>query len=433
MKETAKRLIADPKYSKALEWGKLISITGSAQLIVQITGLVSGILIIRLLPKEEYALYTLANSMLGTMTVLADGGIASGVMAQGGKVWQDKLKLGAVLSTGIDLRRKFAIASFLIALPVLWYLLMHHGASILTTVLIIAALIPAFYSALSDSLLEIVPKLHQNIKPLQKNQVSVNCVRLVLAFLSLFVFPMAFVAVLANGIPRMIGNIKLWKIAGTHADASQSPDPVVKKEILSIVKRSLPTAVYYCLSSQITIWLISVFGTTDSLAKMGALGRLSMLLALFTVLFGTLVTPRFARLASNYNLLLKRYFQIIGGVIFLMSCVVGTVWLFPNQILWVLGKDYQGLGSELVMVVMGSCLSLISAVSFALYTCRGWVLHPTIALPLNLASIVSGILLFNLSTFKGVLMFNIYTSLVLALITSIYCVFKISKLKTVKH
>ena len=73
-------------YLYLLRWIKLIFVTGSAQIIVQATGLFCGILVIRLLPVNEYALYTLANTMLGTMTVLADSGISSGVMAQGGKV-----------------------------------------------------------------------------------------------------------------------------------------------------------------------------------------------------------------------------------------------------------------------------------------------------------------------------------------------------------
>ena len=60
-------------------WLKLITITGLAQVIVQAVGFISGILVIRLLPVQEYALYTLANTMLGTMTVLSDGGISTSV------------------------------------------------------------------------------------------------------------------------------------------------------------------------------------------------------------------------------------------------------------------------------------------------------------------------------------------------------------------
>jgi hypothetical protein len=94
-------------------------------------GFVCGILIIRLSPVQEYAFYTLANTMLGTMTVLSDGDISTGVMDQGGKVCKDKEKLGVVLATGLDLRRKFAIGSLLVSAPVLLYLLMHNKASCL--------------------------------------------------------------------------------------------------------------------------------------------------------------------------------------------------------------------------------------------------------------------------------------------------------------
>jgi hypothetical protein len=45
-------------YPKAFEWFKLIAVTGSSQIIIQVIGLVSGILIIRVLPINEYALYT---------------------------------------------------------------------------------------------------------------------------------------------------------------------------------------------------------------------------------------------------------------------------------------------------------------------------------------------------------------------------------------
>ena len=190
MKAIAQRISTDPNYIKALEWGRLITITGGTQLTVQLTGFISGILIVRLLPTQEYALYTLANTMLGTMTILSDSGIANGVMAEGGKVWQDKEALGVILSTGLTLRRKLGIISLIVTLPILAYLLLTHGASWVATALILAAIIPAFFAALSDSLLEIIPKLHQDIKPLQRNQAEVSLGRMALSGLFIFAFPL---------------------------------------------------------------------------------------------------------------------------------------------------------------------------------------------------------------------------------------------------
>jgi hypothetical protein len=189
MKTITSQINISVYYARALEWGKLISITGSSQLLIQGLGLISGILVIRLLPTQEYGLYTLANTMLGTMIVLADGGISSSVLARGGKVWMDRNKLGAVLATGFNLRKKFAKVSLIVAIPFLLYLLRHHHAGWLTSLLIISALIPAFFTALSGNLLSVGPSLHQSIAPLQKVQMGVSIGRLIMLLLTLFFLP----------------------------------------------------------------------------------------------------------------------------------------------------------------------------------------------------------------------------------------------------
>jgi O-antigen/teichoic acid export membrane protein len=402
-----KGILTNPRYSKAFEWGKLISITGSAQLVVQAIGFICGIFIIRMLPTHEYALYTLANTMLGTMTILADGGIAAGVMSQGGKVWQNPEKLGIVLATGLDLRRKFAVGSLVIAAPVLFLLLRHHGASWLMATFILLSLIPAFLMALSGTLLEIVPKLHQDIVPLQKIQITANTGRLAATLILIFLFPLAYVAILAAGLSQVWANFRLRKISHKYADAKHKPDPEISKKILAFVKRILPGSVYYCISGQITIWLISILGTTKSVAQIGALGRLAMLLGLVSVLINTLIIPRYSRLPHNKTLLLKRYLQIQAWLLGLSLCVMSLIYLFPGQILWLLGKGYADLKVELLLNIAGSCLGLMVGTSFSLCTSRGWAMNPFIPIITSLLAITCGILLIDISTVRGILLLNI--------------------------
>jgi O-antigen/teichoic acid export membrane protein len=432
LKNNLNKLKQHPQYRRALDWGKLISITGSAQLIVQGVGFACGILIIRLLPVQEYALYTLANTMLGTMTVLSNSGISSGVMAQGGKVWQDIEKLGAVLATGLDLRRKFAIRTLVVTVPILFYLLLHNGASWLTSFLIAAALVPAFFAALSDGLLEVVPKLHQNILPLQKNQVAVGVGRLALTALTMFVFPYAFIAVLAAGIPRIWGNFQLRKIVYASADRYQQQNKKVRAEILTLVKRIMPASIYYCVSGQITIWLISVFGNTTSLAQLGALGRLSMLLTLFSAIIATLIVPRFAKLAEDKKLLLERFLLIMGLLVVLLGVVVLVVYLFSTQILWVLGDGYVDLSYELVLSMIGSCIGLLAGIAFSLYSSRGWAINPMLMITVNLLTIIGFASIIDLSSLKGVLFLNIGISFIGLLQAGLFCTFKIMKIKIFK-
>lgn len=428
MRETVQRIYSNPKYFKIFQWSKLIAITGGAQAIVQVTGLVCGILVIRLLPTQEYAWYTLTNTMLGTMSVLADGGISTGVMALGGKVWQDKEKMGLILATGLDLRKKFAIVSLLVAIPILMYLLLHHGAGWLTIILITASLIPAFFAALSDSLLEIIPKLKQDISALQKNQVTVGVGRLLLSSITLFLFPFTFVAVFAAGIPRIYGNTRLSKIVDGFVNKNQKPDPAIRKSILKIVSRILPGSVYYCLSGQITIWLVSFFGNTSSIAQIGALGRLAMVLSIFSVLFNTLVTPRFARLPKERAVLLNRFFKILIGLIFLGILIVTTCYIFSDQALWILGKGYGSLKTEFILSIIASYMGLFAGVLFALNTSRGWIINPFFGIPFNVIIIILGILFLDISSIKGLFIFNIIIMAVDVLLYIVYGLRRIVKM-----
>src|SRR5690606_10439234 len=129
-----------------------------------------------------------------------------------------------------------------------------------------------------------VPKLSQEIVPLQKLQVQNNLGRLILLCISLFAFPWAYVAILASGIPQIWMNIKLRFFASKYADMNAPADDQIRTSIMSIVARVMPASVYYCLSGQITIWLSSVDGSTSVIAQLGALGRVAMLFNLFSVL-----------------------------------------------------------------------------------------------------------------------------------------------------
>lgn len=405
------KLQAAPHYHKILEWGKLISVTGAAQILVQVVGFISGILVIRFLPVEEYALYTLANAFLGTIAVLGDGGISAGVLSQGGKEWQNKKKLGAIVATGLQMRKKFAVYSLLLTLPILAFLLLKNGASWLTVFLIVITLIPAFYAELSDSLLDIVPKLHQDIPALQKNQVVVGFGRLLLTVSLVFIFPFTFMALIANGLPRIYGNHKLKKIAAPFI-TPQTPDIHVKREIYRTVKRILPGAIYFCLSGQITIWILSIFGNTSSLAQLGALAKFGVALSIIGTMVSILIVPRFARQKEKKPLLFRYYLQIVTAVFILLFGTTLTTSIFPDKVLWILGKNYINLETELLYVIIGSGIGILCGVMVSLNMSRNWIINPILSIFISALSIIAGVFLFEVSELKGVLLFNIFLATV---------------------
>lgn len=396
-----------PKYTRFLYWSKLVTITGSAQISIQAMSLISGILVVRVLSPKEYALYTLSNTMLGTMILLTDGGISAGLMSEAGKVWQDKQKLGIVMATGLDLRKKFALWSLIIAIPVLFYFLRDNGASWLMSTILVLALVPAFFTSFSGTLLEIVPRLTQNIPQLQKIEVSLSIARLILLSACLVVFPWAFIAILSAGVPQLWGNKQLHKLSSKYASIYAKTDLPIRNEILKVVKRVFPGALYYCLTGQITLWMISVFGTTTSIAKVGALGRITMALALISTLFSSLVIPRFARLPDDRGLLLKRFAGIFLGLLICGTLVIGALYPFSSYLLLILGPNYSNLKLELMLNVVGGTMALIAGIMFSLILSRGWTINPLIAIPVSLVTIMLGITIIDISSIKGVFLFSI--------------------------
>lgn len=393
------------------EWLGLIVVTGSAQLLVQLIGFISGILVIRLLPVNEYAFYTLANTMLGAMTVLADGGIGAGVLSQGGRVWRDKDKLGAVVSTGMMLRVKFAKIALLASAPILFFLLSKHGASWLMSTLIMLSLVPAFFSSLSGTLLQTPLQLHQDIKPLQQYQLEANLGRLALLGLSMFLFPFAAVAIACAGASQLWNNWRLRKKYRFYANPTETPSIEHRSNLIRLVKRTLPGAVYFTFSSQLPVWFISIFGSSEGIAQVGALGRLASILSVFFVVFSTLIVPRFSRMEPHDINILPRYFVSQLFFLPLSLSIFSVAYYFPTQVLWFLGNSYIELSKELILQLLGSMTSLMAAAVYAMNVSRGHIIP---ALEYYLAIFALQILLainLRLDTVSGVLTFSLVVNL----------------------
>jgi hypothetical protein len=367
--------------SRCFKAVKLVGIIGSGQSLVQLIAFLSGLAIIRLLSVEQYALYTLTNAMLGTMGILADGGISAGVMVQGGRVWQDKLKLGSVVACGLQLRRHFAVVSFVVTAPILLLLLVRNGASWGLAALLVLAMLPAFIAALSTRLLDVPLRLHEKVWPIQRIFISAGLFRLGAIIPILLAWPSAIGAILLNGLIAALANVRLRQAAAPYADNSAEPDPEARKLIVALVRRTLPNAIYYCFSTQLTIWLVSIFGSASAVAQVGALSRIGLALAVVKSVVMTLLVPRFTKLSADSPFIVFRFMQVQATLWLLLFAAITAVYVFAKPLLWVLGPEYQGLKLELLLMALSSMIGLAAFTTLRLNESRGWVLPPQYFIP----------------------------------------------------
>jgi len=392
----------------AKKWAPLLAKFAFVQVVVQVLGFAAGLLIVRSLPKSEYAFYTIGNTMLATILVLADSGISAALSAIGGRVWHDRARLGSLLNTALQLRRKLGLLTTLVIVPALIWLLKQNGAGRLTILGLLLAVLAGSGLELITRIYASALRLKSEVRQIQNQALVSAAVKLAIVGVAVFLFMNALVAILSVVIGYAVQFVMLRRWANREVDRQAPPDPQMRSEIVSVLKQQAPHSIYYCLQGQITVWAISIFGNADSVANVGALTRLVVIFSVLSAITGELVLPAFARIQSVYQLR-RRYFQIVSCYLALSVVSVAVVAAFPRQILSVLGRQYSGLYTEAVLMTVCSVVTMTAGLLLAINYARAWIVPPALLIPSTIAAQVATLAFLNLSTVKGVLLFTMYS------------------------
>ncbi|HCQ20310.1 MAG: polysaccharide biosynthesis protein [Aphanizomenon flos-aquae LD13] len=386
-------------------WIKTLSKFISIQLIVQALNLASGILIIRTLSKQEYAYFTLANAMQATMNTLADSGIGSALSAIGGRVWQDPYRFGQLINTAMYLRRYLAVIATLVVTPILFWMLLQNGASIGYTLLLISAILIELYFYLNIGVLIVVPRLYSKIDKLQQLSLLSSGSRFLFLIGGSLIFLNALVGAFSSTVASGLENLMLWFSVKDTIDVKSEINKEDKIEILKIVKTQAPNTIFYCIQGQVTIWLITVFGNTDNIAEVGALGRLAVIFSLITSIMTNIVLPSFSR-TQSYEILIRKYKQIIFSYVFLSLIILLLSMVFPKQLLLILGKNYSSLEKELFFFAMAAVTNAITSILWSINASKGWTEEAWLFIPTIIITQIILLLFLDVSNIIGISIFS---------------------------
>jgi len=400
-----------PLVRRAFHHAKVVGSFAFVQAIVQFIGFLSGILLVRTLEKHEYAYFTIANTMQGTMNLLADIGISVGLVSIGGRVWQDRHRFGQLINTALALRKKLGALAIFVVTPILFVMLAKNGAATAYGLLLIALILVGITIELSIGVMGVVPRLRSDIGVIQRIDLTGAVTRLVLLAGLTFVFLNAGVAVGVASAVMILQYILLRRYAVRVVDFEAPQNAEDRQAIVRLIKHLAANAIFYCLQGQITIFLITFFARrAGSVAEVGALGRLAMIFAVITNLLTNVFAPAFARCHERRQLR-RLYAGIIGVVIVFSLVVIGAAAFFPNEFLFVLGHKYSHLHRELVLMVGGAVLSALTGTFWALNASKAWVTGAWLYIPLTVATQIALIPFTDFSTVSGVLIFNIFSAI----------------------
>jgi O-antigen/teichoic acid export membrane protein len=410
-----------PIIRRALHRARAVGNFALVQAIVQLISFLSGILMIRYLDQREYAYFTIANTMQGTLNVLADIGISIGLVSIGGRVWQDRHRFGQLVNTALGLRRRLGLLATVAVVPLLYFLLVKNGASVNYTGLLILVVLIGLAAQLSIGVLSVVPRLRSDIRRIQTIDLTGAIARLIGLVALTYLFLNGAVALAIGSVTLLLQYWMLRSYVNRVIDRDALENAEDRIAMIGFVRSQAANAIFFCLQGQITVFLISFFGrNVGSIAEVGALGRLAMIFAVLSNLLANVFAPAFAR-CQSVSKLRWQYAAIVGAVVCFSSAIIAVAAFLPRQFLFVLGNKYTHLERELLLMVAGAVTSAIASTLWSLNSARAWIAGSWLYIPLTLATQLALIPATNFSSVSGVLIFNLVSmipSLVLNLILS---------------
>jgi len=401
-----------PILRRAFYHARIVGNFALVQAVVQIIGFLSGILLVRWLPQQEYAYFTIANTMQGTINLLADIGISVGLISIGGRVWQDRHRFGELINTGLGVRRKLGAFAILIITPVLYFMLIKNGAPFLYALTLIAVVLAGLLIQFSLGVLGVVPRLRADVSRIQVIDFTGAIVRLILLVGLAYVFLLnAGVAVAVASATLLLQYAMLRHYAVRVVDLSAAENPEDRRTIMDLVRKLAANTVFYCFQGQITVFLISFFARqVSSVAEVGALGRLAMIFSVLTNLLTNVFVPAFAR-CQDKRKLRWLYLGIVGGVTAFSLSIIFGAWIFPGEFLLVLGNKYAHLHRELLLMIGGAVFAALTGTFWALNASKAWVAGAWLYIPLTLVTQIALIPYTDFSSVTGVLTFNLLSAI----------------------
>jgi O-antigen/teichoic acid export membrane protein len=382
----------------------------SLEILTQLATAATGILVVRILPVTQFAVYAIAVSVQASIAVLSDVGVTTFLLSRAGVFAGDPVRLAQLLRAARSLRlRLFAVVTA-VAAPLLWWSLSASRPTIwswLITLFLVLGAVGAQISATVDGTMALALLRSSTY---QGSLLLGSVSRLLAVVLVLVRAPLSWVGLSINLVGTTLQALYLRTLMGRLLPERHPIDPEDRASFRRTVRGQLVNAGYYAFSSQITLWLVGLLSNAKTVAAIGALGRISNILVLAQAGVLALVAPRIARYVDR-RLLLRRYLQVMMCASASCGAILLLTFLYPKAFLWLIGPKYAGLG-PLLPIAMGATLAYaLSITLYSLNAARGWIEEAWLGIPLTILLQVVSLAWLDVSQLRGALLFGFCSSI----------------------
>ena len=353
------------------KWKKPLLAFAVGQPAVQLLNVLTGFLLLRWLSKEAYAMFGVAFAFQSTVNQLTDLGFSGSIVALAGERGTEPAWLGRYLRAARHYRTRllaFTLLGAAIAFPLLtWRQEWGAGTKLLLFGAVSVAVVFQSWMVYGSPLL-----VHRRLWDYYSPQIVGAAVRLGLCA-GLYV-----AGLLSAWAVAWLGSLVIgwtgWSYRRASRDCAHEPaasDPETNREMRRYLAPFIPGAIFFALQGQITVGIISVFGSTAQLAEISAVGRIGQLFLLLNAFNAIVLEPYFARLPVS--LLQRRYVQIVGAAVLLAVSLATVAFMFPKPLLWLLGPNYANMQQAVGWTVVSACITYVANLMWTMHAARRWV------------------------------------------------------------
>jgi O-antigen/teichoic acid export membrane protein len=391
-------------YSRLLGWFRMLTAFVSLEIAAQACAALASFLVVRNLDKEHFAWYSIAFNLQSTLANFTLLGIGTGMVSMSGQWIGDREKMGALAASAFKYRTLLLTIVGPVVLPIFGYLLLKNGCPVWHTVALAALAVCLLFVELNRQIFSAPIRISGRYNYLQRASLvesgsRVMSLALLILLGRLSAATTLLVSVLVSGsVVRFLIKKGAREFIAPHC----APDRAIQQKLTNLNLNVMPSTLTFVFQAQIGLAMISIFGKTASVADLGALTRIAMLMLVPQAIVTKIIEPRLARAKEGADL--WRVFATALVAVAMMAGIGFTImFLFRHQFLWLLGKNYSYLEKELVFYAGICCTGTITSMSMMLLYARGWADYMWISPIAEVLCQVGALPFLNLSTPMGVL------------------------------
>jgi len=394
---------------------QFVVVSGIETLGVALAG-ISGLLIVNLMAKDQYAIYTFFLACTTLVSGISEVGLAHCAMPVVGTRAGEPRWVVAVMHQIFRLRWLLLAVGVVLVVPYGIYSAEGHGWTRWPQVTAALVIVLCVTLSLRDQYLHTVLLLLGHIATLNRAAITSYAVRFVLVALVLLLpmddFGVAalFVAAAAATAVSIRVQARAWTRLGLEDARLDEPERRwVDGELRRIATPLVPSALFFHVQGVVTVFIVSWFGTTAMMAEVGALGRLAMILVVLDRVTSMLLFPALAR-AETGPRFLRLVLRVHAAYLVLMLLIFCSAVFMPGAWMLLLGQQYAEQTPYLWMAVGSAILMNAAAFAFRTLAGRGATARQWITIPLVLALQAAFVFGVGVDTLPLVLAFNLATA-----------------------